>query len=118
MNIKRYNVTPRYSDAVTHAGTIYVVEVPESTDSDIAQQTREALTGLDARLKLAGSNRRNLLMVTIYLTNMADYAAMNDVWDAWLPEGCAPVRACVQVAGLARPGWRIELAAVAAIAAV
>jgi enamine deaminase RidA (YjgF/YER057c/UK114 family) len=40
---------------------------------------------------------------------------MNAVWDAWIPAGSAPSRACVQVAGLARPGWRVEIAVVAAV---
>jgi enamine deaminase RidA (YjgF/YER057c/UK114 family) len=39
---------------------------------------------------------------------------MNAVWDAWVPPGSAPARACVQVAGLADPGWRIEIALTAA----
>jgi enamine deaminase RidA (YjgF/YER057c/UK114 family) len=53
-------------------------------------------------------------MATIYLVDMADYAGMNAVWDAWVPPGSAPARACVQVAGLADPGWRIEIALAAA----
>jgi enamine deaminase RidA (YjgF/YER057c/UK114 family) len=44
---------------------------------------------------------------------MGDYEAMNAVWDAWLPEGCAPARACVE-ARLANPAWRVEMAVVAA----
>ena len=44
---------------------------------------------------------------------MADYDGMNAVWDAWVPEGTAPSRACVQ-AGLAHPGWRIEAVITAA----
>jgi len=36
------------------------------------------------------------------------------VWEAWLPPGSAPSRACVKVAGLVDPGWRIEIALTAA----
>jgi enamine deaminase RidA (YjgF/YER057c/UK114 family) len=46
---------------------------------------------------------------------MADYDAMNAVWDAWLPAGTAPSRACVQVVRLARPGWKVEIAVQAAV---
>ena len=53
-------------------------------------------------------------MATVYLVHVSDYARMNHVWDDWLPEGTAPCRACVQVAGLAREGWRIEIALTAA----
>ncbi|MFB0936922.1 MAG: Rid family hydrolase, partial [Propionivibrio sp.] len=50
---------------------------------------------------------------TIYLRDMADYAAMNAVWDEWVPEGTAPVRACVE-ARLANPDMRVEIVIVAA----
>ena len=52
-------------------------------------------------------------MTTIYLRDMADYDAMNAVWDNWVPEGMAPVRACVQ-ARLANPEMRIEVVVIAA----
>jgi enamine deaminase RidA (YjgF/YER057c/UK114 family) len=44
---------------------------------------------------------------------MREYAAMNEVWDAWIPEGTAPVRACVE-ARLANPGYRVEMVVTAA----
>jgi enamine deaminase RidA (YjgF/YER057c/UK114 family) len=94
--------------------TVYVVEVPASLEADVATQTREVLTGLERFLHDAGSDKSRILMATIYLTDMADYDAMNAVWDAWLPAGTAPARACVQVAGLAKPGWRVEIALTAA----
>jgi enamine deaminase RidA (YjgF/YER057c/UK114 family) len=54
-------------------------------------------------------------MATLYLTDMADYDAVNAVWEAWLPPGCAPSRACVQVVRLAAPGWKVEIAVQAAV---
>ena len=51
---------------------------------------------------------------SIYFADMADYDAMNLVWDAWVPEGCAPPRACVQ-ARLANSKYRLEMALTAAI---
>lgn len=110
----RLGTTPRYADVVTHAGVLYTVEVPASEGADIRTQTRELLAGLEALLARGGSAKDRLLMVTIYLTDMADYDALNAEWEAWLPEGCAPCRACVQVTRLARPGWRVEMAATAA----
>ncbi|AYH45817.1 RidA family protein [Azoarcus sp. DN11] len=114
MNIQRHGTTARYSDIVIHNGTAWIVEVPASEDADAATQTREILASLDRLLAQAGSARDRLLSATIYLTDMADYDAMNAAWDAWLPAGTAPSRACVQVAALARPGWRVEIALVAA----
>jgi enamine deaminase RidA (YjgF/YER057c/UK114 family) len=114
MNILRHGTTTRYSDIVVHNGTAYIVEVPTSTDTDITAQTGEILSAMDALLARAGSARDRILMATIYLTDLNDYDAMNAVWDAWVPPGAAPSRACVKVVGLAHPGWRIEIALTAA----
>lgn len=114
MNIQRYGTTGRYSDSVVHNGTVYLVEVPSNLAADIAGQTANLLASVEALLAQAGSDKSRLLMVTIYLAEMADYAAMNAVWDAWLPAGCAPARACVQ-ARLANPGYRVEMVLTAAV---
>jgi len=108
MQIQRYGTTRRYSDSVVHNGTVYLVEVPSNLDADITGQTENLLAGIDRLLAQAGSDKSRLLMVTIYLAEMTDYAAMNAVWDAWLPEGDAPARACVQ-ARLANPEFRVEM---------
>jgi enamine deaminase RidA (YjgF/YER057c/UK114 family) len=113
MSIDRIGTTPRYSDAVAHGGTVYLVEVPQTLDADIATQTREVLAAIERLLLRAGSDKSRLLMVTIYLRDMADYATMNAIWDTWLPEGTAPARACVQ-AVLANPDFAVEMAVVAA----
>lgn len=114
MQIQRHGTTRRYSDSVVHNGTVYLVEVPGNSDGDIAAQTASLLAGVDGLLAQAGSDKGRLLMVTVYLADMADYDGMNAVWDAWVPEGCAPTRACVQ-ARLANPAWRVEMAVTAAI---
>ena len=113
MNIERHGTTRRYSDVVTHGNTVYLVEVAQSLDADITTQTREVLASIEALLLKAGSDKTRLLQVTLYLPDMADYAAMNEVWDDWVPEGTAPARACIQ-AGLAKPGYRIEAVVIAA----
>jgi len=115
MQIQRYGTTGRYSDSVVHNGTIYLVEVPSNLEADIAGQTENLLASIENLLAQAGSSKAHLLMVTIYLADMADYDAMNAVWDAWLPAGCAPARACLQ-ARLANPGFRVEMVLTAAVA--
>lgn len=114
MSIQRHGTTRRYSDSIVYAGTVYLVEVPANLDADIAAQTGNVLAGIDRLLAQAGSDRSNLLMVTIYLADMADYDAMNAVWDAWVPEGHAPTRACVQ-ARLSHANYRVEIALTAAV---
>ena len=113
-DIERHGSTARYADAVIHNGVIHLVEVPASSDGDIRQQTQEVLDSLARQLDALGSDRSRILMATLYLTDLADCDGMNAVWEAWLPPGCAPSRACVQVAGLVDPGWRIEIALTAA----
>lgn len=115
MSIQRYGTTVRYSDSVVHAGTVYLVEVPSNLDAAVSAQTADVLASVERLLTQAGSSKSHLLMVTIYLADMADYDAMNAVWDAWVPAGCAPARACVQ-ARLARPEYRVEVVLTAALA--
>jgi enamine deaminase RidA (YjgF/YER057c/UK114 family) len=114
MTITRIGTTTRWSDLVVHGGVMYVVEVPTSLQADIAGQTAEVLASLDESLKQAGSDRRRLLMVTIFLADIGEIDRFNQVWDAWVPAGAAPVRACVQ-ARLANPGYRVELQVTAAV---
>ena len=55
-----------------------------------------------------------MLSATVYVRDMKDFAAMNEVWDAWVPEGHAPARACVE-ARMARPELLVEISVVAAL---
>ena len=112
--IVRRGTTRRTSDSVAHGGIVYLVEVAATPGADIATQTREVLASLERQLAEAGSDKARLLMATIYMADMADYAAMNALWDAWLPEGSAPARACIE-AGLAHPGYKIEVVLTAAL---
>ena len=114
MQIQRHGTTRRYSDSVVYNGTVYLVEVPSNLDDDITAQTANLLASLEQLLSQAGSEKSCLLMVTIYLADMADYDAMNAVWDNWLAEGSAPSRACVQ-ARLANRKYSVEMALTAAV---
>jgi len=113
MNIERHGTTQRYSNAVAHGNTVYLVEVAQTPGADIATQTREVLASVERLLLQAGSDKTKLLLVTLYLREMADYAAMNAVWDEWVPAGTAPARACIE-AKLANSDYRIEAVVVAA----
>jgi enamine deaminase RidA (YjgF/YER057c/UK114 family) len=111
--INRLHLAKRYSEASIHNGTIYLAgQVADDATEDIAGQTAQVLAAIDRLLADAGSDKSRLLMVQIFLADMADFDGMNSVWDAWVsPE--APPRATVQ-ARLARAGWRIEIVATAA----
>jgi enamine deaminase RidA (YjgF/YER057c/UK114 family) len=112
--IQRINPAAQWSDAVVHNGTAYFVEVPES-GTDITSQSQAVFAQAERTLALAGSNKSRLLMATIYLKHMADRAAFNAEWQAWLPEGCAPARVCVS-AEMASPDYLLEIAFTAAVA--
>ena len=77
MSIQRHGTTRRYSDSVVYAGTVYLVEVPANLDADITAQTENLLASIDRLLAQAGSDKSQLLMVTIYLADMADYERLH-----------------------------------------
>jgi enamine deaminase RidA (YjgF/YER057c/UK114 family) len=114
-DIARLGPSRRWADIVVFNRTMYVVEVPSNLDGDITQQTRDVLTSLEESLLQAGSGKDRLLLVTIFLADLADLEGFNAVWEAWLPAGAAPVRACVG-AKLANPKYRVELQVTAAVA--
>ncbi len=109
MNLKRLHVGPRYSEAAIYNGVVYLAGmVPECEVTDICGQTADVLAQVDRRLAEAGSNKTLILRAQIYLADIKDIAAMNEVWDAWVDSGTAPPRATVQAA-LSNPDWRIEI---------
>ncbi|ACO80901.1 Endoribonuclease L-PSP family protein [Azotobacter vinelandii CA] len=116
MSIRRLRTEARYSEIVVHGGTVYLAgQLADDYGVGIEEQTRQTLAGIDRLLAEAGTDKSRLLSVTIYLKDMvADYAGLNAVWDAWLPAGCAPARACVE-AGLYDGDARVEMSVVAAL---
>ena len=112
--ITRLHVASSYSEAAIFNGVVYLPGmVPACAETDIGSQTADVLRQIDQRLAEAGSDKTRLLRVQIYLADIGDIAAMNEVWDAWVATGSAPPRATVQAA-LADPAWRIEVVATAA----
>ena len=112
--ITRHGMAARYSEASVFNGVIYLAGmVPGGAATDIRGQTQDVLAQIDAHLAAQGSDKTRLLRVQIYLADIADIGAMNEVWDAWVAPGHAPPRATVQAA-LADPAWKIEVVATAA----
>lgn len=115
MTIERIEAGTRMSKAVVHDGTVYLAgQVAHGkAGGSIAEQTRDVLSSVDEILAKAGSDKTKILSATIYIVDMAHFAEMNAVWDAWLAPGCAPARATVQ-ATLAGPQFGVEISVVAA----
>lgn len=113
--MKRFDVGPRLSEMAVHNGVAYLAgQVPDDGTQDIAGQTRQVLAAIDALLQRAGTDKSRILMAQVFLADLADFAGMNQVWDAWVAPGNAPPRATVQAA-LAKPEWRIEVVVTAAV---
>jgi enamine deaminase RidA (YjgF/YER057c/UK114 family) len=103
------------SEAAVHNGTVYLAgQVADDASADIQGQTAQVLAAVDALLARVGSDKSKILMVQIFLADLADFAGMNQVWDAWVVPGHTPPRATVQAA-LARPEWKIEVVVTAAV---
>ena len=114
MTIQRLHTNPRLSAAVTFGDLVFLSGQVPGEATDASGQTREVLARIDALLAEAGSDKDHLLSATIYLKNITeDFAAMNEVWSAWLSPGHAPSRTTVQ-AQLARPQVLVEIAVIAA----
>ena len=117
-NIQRFHVGPRLSETAVHNGTIYLAgQVPDDTSLDIRGQTAQVLAMVDRLLAEAGSDKSHILMTQIFLRDITDIDAMNEVWDAWIPQGHTPPRATVQAA-MAKVAYKIEIVVTAAVAAV
>jgi len=117
MSIQRIKTNKRMSQAVVHGATVYTAgQVSHNAaGQSVAAQTADILAEIDALLATAGSHKSRLLSATIWLTNMADFAEMNSVWDEWVVPGETPCRACVE-ANLAAPQYTVEIAVIAALA--
>ena len=113
--VQRFDVGTRLSEMAVHNGVAYLAgQVPADGSLDIAGQTQQVLAAIDALLARAGTDKRKLLRVEIFLKDLADFAGMNAVWEGWLPAGHAPPRATVK-AEMAKPEWRVEMVVTAAI---
>jgi enamine deaminase RidA (YjgF/YER057c/UK114 family) len=113
-NIERHGITQRWSDAVVYGGVAYFVEVPDDPQGEAESQFAQVLEQVDQRLRQLGSDRTRLLQVVIYLPKPEDLGLFNELWDAWIPKGHAPSRACIHAA-LASKDYRVELVITAAV---
>lgn len=116
MTIQRIGSGARMSKAIVHGNTVYLAgQVADTTaGGSVADQTREILGIIDVLLAEAGSSKSRLLMANIWLTDIATFAEMNAVWDAWVVAGHTPARATVE-ARLAAPRFKVEIAVIAAV---
>jgi enamine deaminase RidA (YjgF/YER057c/UK114 family) len=115
MTIERIQTATRMSRIVKHNSTVYLCgQVCADAEQGITEQTQTMLDKVELLLNEAGSSKEHMLSATIYVKSMDYFADMNAVWDAWVPAGHAPARACVE-AKMARDALLVEISVVAAI---
>jgi enamine deaminase RidA (YjgF/YER057c/UK114 family) len=113
MSITRHDITtgpgPRMSRCVVNGDMVYLAGLTAADRSaDVKGQTQQILDKIDEYLTQAGSDRSKLLQANIWITDMQNFAAMNEVWNAWVDPQNPPVRACVR-ADLAVPELLVEI---------
>jgi enamine deaminase RidA (YjgF/YER057c/UK114 family) len=113
MPITRHDITsgtaPRMSRCVVNGDMVYLAGLTAADRSaDITGQTQQILDAIDGYLAKAGTDKSKLLQANIWITDTANFAAMNEVWNAWVDPENPPVRACVQ-AELMHPSLLVEI---------
>ena len=112
--IERFDVGARLSEMAVHGNTVYLAgQVCADGTPDITGQTQKVLAMIDALLARAGSDKSKILMCQIFIADLADFPALNAVWEAWVVPGHTPPRATVQAA-LAKREWKVEMVVTAA----
>jgi enamine deaminase RidA (YjgF/YER057c/UK114 family) len=114
MNIRRIEAGKRMSQAVIHGNTVYLAGQIGAPGASVKDQTRAVLAEIDRLLAAAGTDKSRLLTAQIWLDDMRDFAAMNEVWDGWIDPANPPTRATGE-ARLAAPDYRVEIIVTAAV---
>jgi len=116
MTITRIDCGETYSKVVIHGDTVYLTGMAaHDTSADIRGQTRQILDQIDEALAQAGTDKSKLLQVQVWLTDaVEDWAAMNEVYQAWVDPAKKPCRATVQ-APLSDPAYLIEVMCIGAL---
>ena len=114
MEIKRLHLGKRLSEVTIHNGTVYLAgQIASDATQDITGQTRDVLRQIDSLLADAGTDKTRILMLQIFISDLANFPAMNEVYDAWIVQGHQPPRATVE-AKLATPAHLVEIVVTAA----
>ena len=116
MAITRIETSERLSQAVVHNGIAYIAgQVARDTPGvSAAEQTQNILDRTEALLITAGTDKSRLLTAQVWISDIRYFDEMNQVWNAWLPSGEAPTRACVE-SRLAATHYFVEISVTAAV---
>ena len=113
-DIKRIETGTRMSQAVVHNGVAYLAGQVGAPRTSVSDQTTAILAQIDRLLGECGTDKTRILTAQIWMADMAQFAEMNAVWDAWVAPGHAPARATGESA-LATPDYKVEIIVTAAV---
>jgi enamine deaminase RidA (YjgF/YER057c/UK114 family) len=113
MEIKRHMPAEKMSKAVIHGNVAYLCG-QTAEGENITVQTQVMLKKVDDLLADINLDKTKVLSATIYLKDMKDFDAMNDVWNKWIVEGLQPARACVQ-AKMCKDEMLVEISVIAGL---
>jgi enamine deaminase RidA (YjgF/YER057c/UK114 family) len=118
MDIQRIQPGKRLSRAVIYGGVAHMAGVTAIDRTlDFRGQLRQVFDRLDQHFGEAGTDRSRMLNALVVLKDCGkDFAALNEMWEAWVPEGAAPARATIE-ASLAFPDILVEIIVTAAVPA-
>lgn len=115
-DIERYETVGRLSRILVHNGIAYISgTLAEDPNGTVEEQTQNILSRIDGWLESVGSHKTRILTATVWLKDVEDAPKMNSVWQAWMPQGYAPSRSCVESTP-GRSAFSVEIALQAAIA--
>lgn len=108
-----------YSQAIIYGNMVYtsgqIALSPETAalvGNDVTEQTEQVMKNLSAVLKEAGSDMKDIIKTTCFLSDIADFAAFNEVYGKYITE--APARSCVAAKDLPK-GALVEVEVIAVI---
>jgi enamine deaminase RidA (YjgF/YER057c/UK114 family) len=109
MSIERIQPGPLMSQAVVHGDTVHLSGlIAGDLDADTKGQTAQILARIDELLAAAGTDKSRILKANIWLTDIGEWAQMNEAWTAWIVPGSTPARATVE-AKLAARKAKVEI---------
>jgi enamine deaminase RidA (YjgF/YER057c/UK114 family) len=109
MTVKRHAPSKILSSCTEGGGMVFTAGVvAEDTSKDIKGQTQDILSQIDKLLAAAGTDKSKVLYTQIWITDIRNRDAMNEIWLKWVDAKHLPARACVE-ARLADPRMLIEI---------
>lgn len=114
MTEQRIEVGPRYAQAVASGPLVFLAgQVADNWDADFQEQCRQVFARIDRLLADSGSGKHRLVSMQVWITEMQNYGAFNELYDAWIDPAAKPARATVR-ADLIDPRLLVEVMVVAA----